>query len=128
MAKGRSKQQKGRYGAYKTAQTWATNRRARLEKTAKAQPNNEQVTAALKNISYRRHTPKTQVWSSTMRRTAQLFKWAEGHVNFNIFNANDPIRNAARMSHKQKGKFAGSIKTMFSLGARAHNKQGELIW
>jgi hypothetical protein len=127
MAKGRSKHQKGLYSNYKAGQIWASNRRKKLEKTAKAQPNNTQVTTALKNITYRRHTPKTQVWSSTMRRTAQLFKWAEGHVNFNIFNANDPVRNAARMSHKQKGKFAGSIKTMFSLGARAHN-QGELIW
>jgi hypothetical protein len=128
MAKGRSKQQQGRYSSYKASQTWMSNRRKRLEKTAREQPNNEQVIKALKNITYRRKTPNSRVWSSTMRRTAVLFKMFEGSVNMAIFSANDIARTTAVMSHKQKGKYAGSIKTMFSIGARAHHKLGELIW
>ena len=128
MAKSRSKHQGTKYSAYKAAQVWSKNRRAKLEKHLKAHPTDEKAVAATKNISYRRKTPKGKVWSSTMRATAIIFKLAEGRVNPNIFNANDTIRNAAKMSHKGKVKALTGIKQMFSLATRAHDKNGVSIW
>lgn len=128
MAKGRSKQQQGKYASYKTSQVWAKNRRAKLDKHLKAHPTDEKAVAATKNITYRRKTPKTKVWSATMRATAVLFKMFEGRVNHNIFNANDALRNAAKMSHKGKIKPFTGVKSMFSLAARAHDKNGVAVW
>ena len=124
MAKGRSKQQQGKYASYKTSMTWAKNRAAKLARHLKAHPSDAQAVAASKNISYRRKTPKTQVWSSTMRATARIFKLAEGRVPNNIFNANDQVRQAARMSCKNKAKAFGGVKSMFALGTRATMKVG----
>lgn len=128
MAKGRSKQQQGKYASYKTSMVWAKNRKAKLERHLKAQPNDEQAVAATKNISYRRKTPKTKVWSSTMRQTAILFSLIEGRVNMGIFNANDQVRQAAKMSHKAKAKPYAGVKSMFSLATRAHDKNGVAVW
>ena len=128
MAKGRSKQQQGKYASYKTSQTWAKNRRAKLDKHLKAHPNDTQAVTATKNITYSRKTPKTTVWSATILTTAQLIKIFEGRVNYNIFNANDIVRNTARMSHKGKTKPFAGVKQMFSLATRAHDKNGVAVW
>ena len=128
MAKGRSKQQQGKYASYKTSMTWAKNRATKLARHIKAHPGDAQAVTASKNISYRRKTPKTNVWSSTMRATARIFKLAEGRVNTNIFNANDQVRQAARMSHKGKVKAFAGVKSMFSLAARAHGANGVEVW
>lgn len=123
-----SKMQQGHYSNYKAKQQWRTNREAKLEKHLKAHPTDEKALLASKNVSYRRKTPKTKVWSSTMRKTAILFKLFEGRVNMNIFNANDIVRNAAKMSHKGKTKPFAGIKQMFSLAARAHDTNGVAVW
>ena len=102
-SKSRSKHQGSLYSQYKTEQRWAKNRRKKLEKLAKVHPNNAQITEALKNISYRRKTPTTSVWTSPTREYAQLV--------------------ASITPDATKHTFKG----MFSIKARAHSR-GEPVW
>lgn len=84
-----------RFAQYKANRTWEKNRKAKLERTLKAQPNNEQVKNALKSIVYRRKTPNTRVWSAYWVRTAKLFKLFEGRFDPNIMSANQELVRAA---------------------------------
>jgi len=70
MAKGKktSKSNQEHFKSYR----YEENRKARLEKLAKEQPNNEQIQGALRNIHYRRRTPKARQWNS---RTRELAHW-----------------------------------------------------
>ena len=70
MAKGKksSKSNQEHYKNYR----YEENRVKRLEKLAKEQPNNEQIQSALKNIHYRRRTPKAKQWNSRTRELAQM--------------------------------------------------------
>jgi len=107
MAKSRSKQQGLHYAAYKAQNKQASNRKRKLLKLQKEQPNNEQIAAALQNIKYRRYTPKVQHWSHTAINTVMLFKTFKKGSQVVIPKVSD--------------------KQMFSLKERAHN-QGEKIW
>ena len=50
------------------------NRKKRLERTVKAQPNNEQAKIALsEGRGHKRKTPKNPYWSHTMIKEAKLF-------------------------------------------------------
>lgn len=106
--KSRSKHQEGLYKSYQAQNRQAANRKKKLERTLKAQPNNEQVVAALKNIKYRRGTPKTSVWSHSSKAFAQM------KAAF------------AKPNHGNQPKI--SEKEMFKLRARAHDAEGNLIW
>lgn len=70
MAKGKSSSQsnKDHYKSY----NYDLNRKKRLEKLAKEQPNNEQIKSALGNIHYRRKTPKSRQWNSRTRELAEM--------------------------------------------------------
>ena len=70
MAKGKSssKSNQEHYKQY----DYEKNRRSRLEKLAKAQPNNQQVQAALKNIHYRRKAPKLKAWTPAKKELAEM--------------------------------------------------------
>lgn len=129
MAKTRGPSAKAYYAAYKSQNKYAANKRKKLERTLKAQPNNEQVVNALKNIKYKRKTPGTSVWSHTKKSIAAMFKEVVGKVNTDVFSNNDAIRNMALVNLKTKftNKFPNE-KVSFKLGARAHNKNGELVW
>ena len=105
--KTRSKQQGLHYAAYKAQNKQAANRKRKLLKLQKAQPNKEQIKSALNNIKYRRYTPKVQHWSHTAINDIMLSKTFEGKSSVNIHNMSD--------------------KQMFSLKERAHF-QGEKIW
>ena len=111
MAKTRGPSAKAYYAAYKSQGTFAKNRRKKLERTLKAQPNNLQVAQALKNIdSYRRKTPNVSTWSTTRRDTAKLFKEFTGMMNINVF------------IYKTHSKVTNRLVD------RAHDKQGNLVW
>lgn len=84
-----------RFAQYKSNRTWEKNRKAKLERTLKAQPNNEQVKNALKQIVYRRKTPNTRVWSASWIKVAKLFKLFEGRFDPNIMSANQELARAA---------------------------------
>ena len=70
---------------YKTNKSWETNRRRKLERTLKAQPNNEQVKAALKDIRYRRKTPGVHGWSASQIAIAKLYKEFSGAFHRDFF-------------------------------------------
>lgn len=108
MAKTRSKHQKDLYASYKASNRQAVNRKRKLTKLLKEFPNNEQIAAALKNISYRRRTPKTSVWSHTSKAWAQTKKLFKAPADF------------------QATKVVES--KMFQLRARAKDDQGNYVW
>ena len=70
MAKGK-KSSKSDLEHYKNY-NYEKNRKTRLEKLAKAQPNNPQIQAALKNIHYRRKTPKLKAWTPHKKEMAEM--------------------------------------------------------
>lgn len=76
---------------YKSSNRELTNRKKKLEKQAKLQPNNTKVTEALKDIHRRRHTPKNPFWSASKRRTARLFKEFAGRFDVDILSANPKV-------------------------------------
>lgn len=106
MAKTRSKHQKDLYSAYKSQNRFSANRKRKLLKLQKEQPNNEQIVTALANIKYRRKTPGTAMFNKTKIASLTLMKQAKKGPTFERV----------------------SMKDMFSLATRAHTKQGETPW
>lgn len=94
--KSKSKGAEGYAAAYKSSKRWESNRIRRLERTLKAQPNNEQVKAALKGgLVYRRKTPVTRMWSASWIRVAKLFKEFSGRFDPAIMSSNSDSAKAA---------------------------------
>lgn len=124
MANKTSKGQEGYYASYKAGNKQAKNRKIKLERQLKKQPNNEQVALALKNIMYRRKTPKTPFWSHSMINQAKLIKEFTGHFNPKIFDSNLKVASEALSTLPTKNtKFkmdtsSSQYKHMFSIGAR----------
>lgn len=109
------------YARYKSSETWKSNRKARLLKQLKLQPNNaEQIMSAIENLKYRRQDPKTRMWSSTQKREAQLLKEFSGSAPHDIFSSNPKTASAALQKTWRKfdGKVLKSMHVDFSLGAR----------
>jgi hypothetical protein len=105
MAKSSSKGKQAAYAAYKSENRFVLNRKRKLLKLQKEQPNNEQVTEALKNIRFRRKAPGAPVWSHTKINTAAMIaKYCKKE-------------KAAKMHPAEE-------KKMFTLGARAHMDGG----
>lgn len=95
MAIKTSKSQEGYYSRYKANKIWEVNRKRRLERALKDQPNNEQIKQALKGMVYRRKTPKTRVWSASWIKLARLIKQVTGRFDPAIMSANQDIARAA---------------------------------
>ena len=74
MAAKTSKGQEAYYARYKSSGVYTKNRKRRLERALKRNPENEQIALALKDISYRRKKPNTQMWSHSARAQAQLLR------------------------------------------------------
>jgi hypothetical protein len=105
------------------------NRKRKLLKLLKQQPNNEQIKDALVNIKYRRKTPKNQEWSKTDIQTAKLFKQFTGRADWDLFSSNPKVQAAAIAMHSKKDfRNLPEGKVSFSLGARARDKYGNLVW
>lgn len=128
--KSSSKGQEAYYSRYKTSQVWKTNRERKLQRQMKLNPNNaEQLKQAIKNISYRRKTPGTVgSWSKTNIYVAKLFKLFMGRVDKDIFSSNPKTQATALQLHGKPVVGAPSGKVDFTLAARAHDKQGRLVW
>lgn len=136
MASKTSKGQEGYYASYKAGNKHAKNRKTKLERQLKLQPNNEQVQNALKDIHYRRKTPTTSMWSHSQINTAKLFKEFCGNFDYNIFNSNQKTAIEAMIklgtvnnNFKLPANVANSpaAKLPYSLMARAHSA-GKLVW
>lgn len=129
MAKSTSKSKQGYYSNYKANSRWKTNRERKLKKLMLLQPNNTQLAEALKNISYRRRTPGTTgSWSKTNIHVAKLFKMFTGIASHDLFSSNEKVRSIALSlrGNRQIPKIDGKVN--FSLAARAHDRQGNLVW
>lgn len=98
------------------------NRKRRLERTVKAQPNNEQAAIALKETrGHKRKKPNNPYWSHTMIREAKLFKEFTGNMDLAIFSSIDAVRGNARLHLTRKDWAQVKLpqgKVDFSLGAR----------
>lgn len=129
MAKSNSKSKTGYYANYKANSRWQTNRKRKLLRAAKQQPNNEDIKDALVNIKYRRKTPKTSMWSHSAIRYARLYKRFMGHASIDLFSSN-PKTVIAALSVPPSKQFVNvpDAKVSFSLGARAHDGQGNMVW
>lgn len=125
MATSKNGSKSSQAARYKSDRVWEKNRKARLLRTLKAQPNNEQVKLALQGMVYRRKTPTTRVWSSTWINIARLFKEFGGRFDPAIMGSNV---DAARAALQRQSPYAAlpvkSItpqngdKNFFSLQAR----------
>lgn len=121
MAIKTSKSQTNYYAVYKTTRKWEANRKRRLEKTLRAQPNNKQVQAALKSLVYRRRTPTNRVWSATWIRAAKIIKLFEGRFDPQIMSSNPDVARSALQKNSQNKDFVlppVTTKNYFSLEAR----------
>jgi len=130
MASSGSKAKQAYAALYKSSTRWATNRKIKLTRVLKQQPNNEKIKDALANIKYRRHTPTTKtVWSHGNIRLAKLFKEFTGRASPDLFSSNPKVQSAALTYRPDWDKWkAIEGKVNFSLGARAHDPKGNLIW
>jgi hypothetical protein len=98
------------------------NRKRRLERTVKAQPNNQQAALALKETrGHKRKKPNSPYWTHTMIREAKLFKEFTGNMDLAIFSSTDTVRANARLHLTCKDWSQVKLpqgKVDFSLGAR----------
>jgi hypothetical protein len=122
MAGKTSKSQTAYYARYKTSRVWETNRKRRLERTLKAQPNNEQVKQALKGMVYRRKTPTNRPWSASWVRVAKILKEFTGRCDPGILSSNV---ETARIAMQKPGTtihvpMSSPFKSMFSIEARLY--------
>lgn len=101
---------------------WEVNRKRKLEKQLKLQPNNEQVKQALQNIHRRRKTPTNREWSKSWIRVAKLFKMFAGRFDRDIMSSNQAVAAAALQKPgklpQQKPSITTSDKNFFSIAAR----------
>lgn len=131
--KSSSKSSEAHYSLYKTSKREESNRRRKLERELKKNPNNAaQLETAIKNIRHRRNKPQNPFWSSTRRKTAELFKRFCGRVNLEIYNNNEKVSSAALLLagpySKNRNYVTMSEVDMFKLSVRAKDKQGNYVW
>lgn len=133
MAKGKtsSKSDQNYWSRYKSDKIWEVNRRKKLQRHLKVHPQDKIALKAIDNIKYRRKTPKEPFWTPGMVHIAKLFKHFAGFVNKDMFNSNHKIQQDALNTYN-KSKIVINVnqtsRVDFSIGARAHYKQGPLPW
>jgi len=102
------------------------NRKRRLERTLKAQPNNKQVQVALsEGRGHKRKTPNNPFWSHTMIREARLFKEFTGRMDVSVFSSTEAVRSNARLRLTREDWRQVKLpegRVDFSIGARAFGK------
>jgi hypothetical protein len=136
MAIKTSKSAEAYFARYKQSGVYATNRKRKLERALKRQPNNAQIPLAIKGVaSYRRKDPKEPYWSHQMIETAKVYKRFLGVFDKGIFSQKLEDQDAARYVRnnnlfKEVKKPVQNKKRIseFSLAARAHDSNGNLVW
>ena len=96
------------------------NRKRRLQRLLKQQPNNKQLQNALLETGQTRKKPTTPQWSHGNIRLAKLFKYFRGSAPKELFSSNPKVQQAALATPSTK-QFINlpQGKVDFSLGARA---------
>ena len=102
------------------------NRKRRLQRTLKSQPNNLQVQNALLELGSKRKTPTNPQWSHSAIRLAKLFKEFSGRAPKELFSSNPKVAQSALTTPSTK-QFVNlpKGKVDFSIGARAFMSQGK---
>ena len=128
-AKRAGKAHKNYYQTYQSKATWSKNRELKLQRALKRDPNNEQIKEALGNIKYRRRNPTVKMWPHSRRAEAQLLKRFTGKADPNIWSSNQQVASAALQNSRNPNKqFKTHGQVSFLLGARAHDRYGNLTW
>ena len=102
------------------------NRKRRLQRTLKAQPNNVQVQNALLEVGSKRKAPASPQWSHSAIRLAKLFKEFTGRAPKELCSSNPKVAQAA-MTVPSTKEFVNlpKGKVDFSIGARAFMREGK---
>ena len=121
--KSTSKGRQAQYSNYKTQERWKSNRRRKLLKAQKEQPDNEQISKALDNLHYRRRKPGALGWSHTNKHMAELIKQVHGSCPVTIFSSNTKLadQTIATLPHKPS-KIPDRQKVSFKITDRARFK------
>lgn len=123
MAKSKSKTAENYFAQYKANKRWETNRKRKLARVLKEQPNNLQVKEAMSGMVYRRKTPTTRQWSASDKRVAQMYKQVVGLFHRDILS-NDPKLQVAATKLRSNREFPvikdnkAQYPSMFALGNR----------
>lgn len=134
MATKRSKSSELYFTRYKNSKLAEANRKRKLERQLKLQPGNEkQISLAIKNIRYRRHTPKVHEWSPTKRAVATIMKTFVGVFDKNVLSNEFEVQVAAAKVRKEAWftnteEIVPKYKSMYCLANRAHDGRGNLLW
>ena len=121
--KARSKTAENYSAQYKSSKKWEANRKRKLERTLKEQPENQQVKDALKSMVYRRKTPNTREWSASWIHVAKLFKMFTGKFDREIMSSNEKVASEAMKLSRKERPFTmpiGKSKSFFSLYERSN--------
>lgn len=122
----KSKSAEKQSSVYKANRRWETNRKRRLERALKTQPNNEQIKTALKQMVYRRKTPVNRIWSASWIQAAKVIKLFTGKFDPACMSSN---QDAARAALSKPGPVAlnykldktlQSDKNFFSIATRVN--------
>lgn len=121
----RSKTAENYSAQYKANKVWEKNRKRRLARTLKEQPENSQVKAAMDGMVYRRKTPGEHGWTASQIAMAKLMKEFCGIFDRQAFHPDPKVSQPAlaktRNTEDVKKPFvpAPSYGTsFFALGAR----------
>jgi poly-D-alanine transfer protein DltD len=129
LAKSASKSKQNYSAVYKSSNKYEKNRKLKLQRLLKQQPNNEQIKNALTNIRARRKTPSNPQWSHTDIRLAKIFKLFTGRADKALFSSNPKTQSeAVQAARSNPDKKVPEGRVSFQLGARAHDKNGRLVW
>lgn len=102
------------------------NRKRRLIKLFKQQPNNKQIENALLEVGSKRKAPVTSQWSHSDIRLAKLFKEFTGRAPKELFSTNPKVQQAALQTPSTKTfDNLPKGKVDFSIGARAFMREGK---
>lgn len=102
------------------------NRKRKLQKQLKLQPNNTQVQNALLELGTKRKAPTNPQWSHSAIRLAKLFKEFTGRAPKELFSSNPKVVQSALTTPSNK-VFVNlpQGKVDFSIGARAFMREGK---
>jgi hypothetical protein len=111
-------------GPSAAVQRTQANRKRRLTRLLKSQPNNKQLQNAVLETGQVRTKPTTSQWSHSAIRLAKLFKYFRGSAPKELFSSNPKVQQAALSTPSTK-QFVNlpQGKVDFSLGARAFMRQ-----
>ena len=111
-------------GPSTAVQRTQANRKRRLTRLLKSQPNNKQLQNAVLETGQVRAKPTTPQWSHSAIRLAKLFKYFRGSAPKELFSSNPKVQQAALSTPSTK-QFHNlpQGKVDFSLGARAFMRQ-----